>query len=139
MDGRAFLAVAQDLVAYASEAHWRTAAVSAYYALMLEARDRLQDWGLAVPVRQHLHAAVRLSFAYAANPDLKHIGDALDELVRLRNEAHYRLGTPGRFANNQPTVGAITVAQKALAVLSRIHQDPAQQAAAVAAIRAGGS
>jgi hypothetical protein len=139
MDGRAFLDTAQDLLEYGSEAHWRTAAVSAYYALMLEARDRLQDWGIAAPPRQSVHAFVRLSFVYAADPDLKKIGGALDKLVRLRNEAHYQPGAPGNFADNQVASNAITIARDALAILDRIHQNPTQQAAAIAAIRAAGS
>jgi hypothetical protein len=49
MQGRAFLQVAEDLVTHATEAHWRTGATCAYYALLLEARDTLQGWGFPVP------------------------------------------------------------------------------------------
>ena len=88
MHGRAFLDAAQDLAALSTEAHWQTAAVSAYYALMLEGRDALEPWGFTTPPRANVHAFVRLTFSYAADPMLKDIGKALDELVRLRNQAH---------------------------------------------------
>src|SRR5262249_50101035 len=137
MDGRAFLHAAQDLAALATEAHWRTAAVSAYYALMLEGRDALERWGFTTPPRAGVHAFVRLTFAYATDPMLKDIGQALDELVRLRNQAHYQIHLVGSFANNQTVLKAIDRARKSIAVLNQIAGDPTQQTSAIAAIRAG--
>ena len=139
MDGRAFLDVARDLAAMTTEAHWRAAGVSAYYALMLEARDALQHWGFPTPPRANVHAFVRLTYSYAAHPDLKKIGDALDDLVQLRNEGHYQIRLSGQFASNQRVVRAIASAGHAIALLDQIEADATRQAAAIAAIRAGGS
>ncbi len=85
MQGRAFLMVAQQLSMSTTEAHWRGAAIHAYYALILECREALEGWGRVVPPRTNLHSFVRLQFVYAADADLNQISDALDRLVRLRN------------------------------------------------------
>jgi len=92
-----------------------------------------------VPPRANVHAFVRLTYSYAAHPDLKKIGDALDDLVQLRNEAHYQIRIVGQFASRQRVVRAIGTAEHAINLLDQIQGDPAQQATAIAAIRAAGS
>ena len=139
MNGRDFLNVARDLIAFPTEAHRRAGVECAYYALMLEGRDALLRWGFAPPPRDQVHAFVRLKFTFAAHRDLKFISDALEFLVRLRNQAQYQLSTPGPFSRGTVLGTAISRAQDALAVLDGIVQDPAQQAAAIGAIRAAGS
>src|SRR5438445_6023880 len=99
MDGREFLGVAQDDAAGPSEAHWRSGVVNAYYALMLEGRDALLRWGFTIPPRQNVHAWIRLSCIYAADTDLKNIGYALENLVRLRTLAHYHLKPAPAFTS----------------------------------------
>jgi hypothetical protein len=134
MKGRAFLDLARELVAGPTEVHWRGAAGRAYYALMLEGRDALIGWGFSPPGGQAVHAWIRLRFTYAADKDLKQIGDALDLLVQVRNHADYKLAPSTAFASPSRAQDAIRVATKALALLDAVQADAARRAAAVATI-----
>jgi hypothetical protein len=126
MDGRAFL----------TEAHWRSAAGRAYYALLLEGREALARWGFALPPHHQLHAFARLRFSYAAVPDLKIIGDAVDRLGQLRNRADYDLNPSRWFASSARAHRALTDADAALALLDQIDVDSSRRSLAIAAIRA---
>ncbi len=134
MKGRAFLEVARRDVAGPSEAYWRGAAVHAYYALFLECRDALRRWGVTMPPRQNVHAAVRLKLSYARVLDVKQLGLALDKLVLLRNKASYDLRALPNFSSPVEAQGAIQDATHALALLDAIENDPARRAAAIASL-----
>ena len=136
MRGRAFLDSARRLNQGRVEADWRTAAGRAYYAVLQEAKSALQRWGFSVPGRNQLHSWVRLRFVYAADADLKRIGDTLERLSLLRNEADYQLDHPGRFTKNTDVQAAIKRSDDAIVLLDRIDADPARRAAAIAAIQA---
>jgi hypothetical protein len=135
MDGRAFLTVARDLAAGPTEAHWRSATGRAYYALFHECLSALERWGFSLPRRDRAHAVVRLRFSYATAADVKAIGWALDRLVIARNEADYRLTTPGSFTSPGAAAQAIDDARAAIALLDQIDGDPHRRAAAIASIR----
>ncbi|HEV3117652.1 MAG TPA: hypothetical protein VG099_17395 [Gemmataceae bacterium] len=135
MNGRDYLTVARELAAGATEAHWRTAAGRAYYALMIECRDALRRWGFVPAARDNVHTFVRLRFTFATYPDLKKIGDALDRLVQWRNYGDYQLAVPGVFVSNTCANQAAGICQNALNMLDHIDQDPAIRAAAIATIQ----
>ena len=95
MPGREFLELARELLALATlPRHWRAVVIHAYYALLLECRDAQARWGLPLPPRHNVHAVVRLRFTYASDADLKQLGDTLDRLVQLRNQARQVRGGP---------------------------------------------
>lgn len=135
MKGREFLEVAQQLAAEPTEAHWRTATVNSYYAVMLECRDVQVQWGFPVPARQNVHAAVRLRFTYSTDAELNEIGRTLDELVKLRNRATYHLSPHRDFSGPSRALRAIREAQDALTLLDQIETDPVRRAAAIASIK----
>jgi hypothetical protein len=134
MSGRDFLIVARDVAAGATESHWRAAVIHAYYALVLECRDALFRWGFVMPRRDNMHTWVRLRFTYAADVDLKTIGDDLDNLVQERNRASYDLQSTA-FSVASVAHIAIGDATSSLALLDQIEGDPARQAAAIASIQ----
>jgi uncharacterized protein (UPF0332 family) len=136
MDGRAFLDSAQLLVLGRVEADWRSASGRAYYALFSEARAALRRWSFLPQRRDPIHAWVRLRFEYANDADLKQIGNWLDWLSQLRNEADYQLDQPGRFRDASESHIAIQISQQAIALLDQIESDPARRAAAITAITA---
>lgn len=103
---------------------------------MHEGRASLSRWGFPVLPRENVHTFVRLRFAYPADPDLKRVGDALEALGLLRNQADYKLSFPGRFASDRDALWARNLAQDAIDLLDALAADPARRAAAIAAIRA---
>jgi hypothetical protein len=136
MDGRAFLAIAGQLLAGGTEAHWRSAAGRAYYALLLEGREALRRWGFGSPPRHQVHAFVRLRFGNTPDRDLQLIGKSLERLGSLRNRADYELVPSTWFVTAIKARQAISDATGALALLDGIDGDPARRAVAVSAIRA---
>lgn len=135
MNGRAFLDVARRLSQEPTEADWRSAAGRAYYAVLLEGKSALRRWGFPPPPRDQLHRFVRLSFVYAADLDLKRIGQVLEDLSKLRNQADYEPERPGPFASAANLRLAGHAAQTAIDILDQIERDPSRRAAAIAAIR----
>lgn len=133
MQGRAFLEVAREVVTGTTEAHWRATVIHAYYALFLECRDALIRWRVTIPPRQNAHSAVRLRFIYAADPDLKQLGYALDKWCPRRNDASYDLSALPPFATDRLAQDAIVKVTTALALLDAIDNDPVRRASAIAA------
>jgi hypothetical protein len=134
MDGRAFLDLAGELVAGATEAHWRGAAIHAYYALMLECRDALFLWAIKPQPHQYIHHFVRLKLVFAKDPDLKAIGIPLDTLVKLRNHASYDLKPGVPFSSDARARLAVQQVTGALALLDAIEADTARRTAAIASL-----
>ena len=136
MQGREYLELAREIVLGGTERHWRGASGRAYYGLMLECRDALFRWGIPLPPRENVHSFTRLRCSYAAHPDLRQIGDALDRLGRLRNRADYDLSVVPEFTSGVPAQHAIQRAENCIVLLDAIDGDAARRAAAVAAVRA---
>lgn len=136
MDGREFLAVALRLSREQTEADWRTACGRAYYALLQEAKNSLERWGFVARAREEIHRFVRLRFIYAQEPDLKRIGQRIERLGLLRNNADYQLTNSGPFVSVTVVMSAIQNAQEAITLLDQIDGDPSRRAVAVAAIQA---
>jgi len=134
MNGRQFLDLAREVIAGATELHWRGAAIHAYYALFLECRDAQIRWGFTTPQRHNAHAPVRLRFLYSTEADLKQMGRILENLGRLRNLASYDLTTRTEFLSDHDATLAIQDADDMLALLDAIEADPARLAAAIASI-----
>ena len=135
MQGRAFLILAREQLAVADEVHRRGAVGRAYYALFLESREALSRWGLPPPRGISPHSYVRLRFVFPANPDLKKLGRALEELSHRRNDADYELAPLAVFASDAEALRLVQRATDAIALLDAVDADPARRAAAVAAIR----
>jgi hypothetical protein len=92
--------------------------------------------GIPSPVaRQRTHfrpTTVHLS----ADRDLRAIGTAIDNLVRLRNRADYQLALLADFASDAKALTAISEAADAIALLDAIDADSTRRTAAIAAIQA---
>jgi hypothetical protein len=135
MQGRGYLDLAYEIIVGGSEVHRRGAVGRAYYALMLEAREALFRWGFKLPPRDNVHTWVRLRYTYATDPDMKAIGMALDNLVRLRNAADYDLSALPAFAADPIPTASLHEVTAAIALLDGIEANSARRAAAVAAIK----
>jgi hypothetical protein len=134
MDGRAFLNPARSMVAIAAEEYWRTAAGRAYYALLHEGLSALTRWGISRPPRSSIHDFVRQRFGFPNHADLQFVGNVLERLGRLRNEADYQLAHLGSFQKGATALSAVQRARDAIALLDQLDADPARRAAAIAAV-----
>ncbi len=135
MDGRRFLEIAQELIQGGTEGHFRAAAGRAYYGLLHEGWAALKRWSIVQQPRESVHSFVRLRFTFAANQDLKKVGDIMDSLVQLRNQADYHLATPGPFALPKEATDAVNKALRAVTLLDAVEADPVRRLSAIAAIR----
>src|SRR5437773_4837445 len=124
MIGRRFLDVAVDLVRGTTEAHWRSAAGRAYYALLVEARDLIAQWGLSPPPRDKTHHALRHRFFAANDADLAQVSRDLEALGRTRNSADYDTALPGVFANDSRANDVIRIASAAITLLDAVNANP---------------
>ncbi|MGO9598472.1 MAG: hypothetical protein ACLP7Q_10835 [Isosphaeraceae bacterium] len=134
MDGRAFLAVARELAAGPSEAHWRSSVGRAYYAVLHEVLGTLRRWGFALRPRDKVHTFARLKLIYATDLDLKRIGLMHEALGRLRNTADYQLSPSGPFVSPRIGVSALADAEATVALLDTLEADPVRRAAALESI-----
>ncbi len=135
MRGREFLVPAEELAGGRTEAHWRASAGRSYYALFQEAHATLVGWGVRIPPRENVHAFVRIRFVYSSDPDASRLGDDLEWLVKLRNEADYHLAQSRRFADAEQAEHALEIARRAIDTLDAIESDPAHRAEVIASIR----
>jgi len=135
MQGRVFLETARTLIPYDTEDCYRAAAGRIYYALFLECRDALTRWGIQSPNYQ-AHAFVRTRFLFATHKELKSIGDHLQDLGKLRNQADYEIWHSIPFLDGAEVTVGLQIATASLSLLDAIDSDPSRRAGAIAAIRA---
>jgi|SRR5262245_31387490 len=135
MDGRRFVEIAQELIQGGTEGHYRAAAGRAYYGLLHEGWAALKRWSIPQRPRESVHSFVRLRFTYAADKDLKKVGDIMDGLVQLRNQADYELTTSGPFASPKRAEDAINSALRAVTLLDTVEGDPVRTLSAIVANR----
>ena len=135
MRGREFLNTANRLSAMSAESDWRSAMSRSYYALLLECRDTLRQWGFPIPPRA-THRDVYHHLQFPKNADLNNIARTFQNLSNKRNTADYDLIPHPMFATATDAIAVIREARDAIALLDAIDSDPARRAQAIADIRA---
>src|SRR5262245_54000309 len=83
------LSLADDWIANATEAEWRSAVSRAYYGAFHAARDLFVDLGFAVPRGAQAHAYLWIRLSNCGDPSLVQAGADLADLLRRRNFADY--------------------------------------------------
>jgi len=136
MQGREFLELAREMLAGATEKHWRGAVGRAYYALMLECKTALERWGFPMPARENAHQFVRTRFRFPINADLEKIADVIEPLGQLRNRADYDLSPLPALTSGARAQLGVRQATTALALLDALDGDPVRRAVVFAAIQA---
>ena len=94
MTGRAFLGLALDLAAGATEQHRRSAVSRAYYAAYHVARELVQSCDVVAPkrdVHNKLQWCLQHAGEKAGNEELAKAGSKLGDLRTERNRADYDL------------------------------------------------
>jgi hypothetical protein len=136
MDGSDFLTVAREVVRGATEAHWRTAAGRAYFALMLALRDGFVRWGLSVPPHASVHQLTQRRVFTSKDGDMKQIGRWLQRLRDSRVIGDYELTGRPEYASNVEAHRMIRSAADALALFDAIEADTPRRDAIAAEIKA---
>jgi hypothetical protein len=133
--GRDFLDTADRLSKLSAESDWRSAASRSYYAVYLECREALIQWGFSFPIRAS-HLEVSRRFAFPKNNDLNQIAALFQNLSSLRNKADYDLGSSGSFATPSQSTNSVAQGRAAIKLLDSLSADAARRAQAIADIRA---
>ena len=93
MTGKAFIDVANELAAGASEAHWRSATSRAYYAAYHVAKEALEQAGIRIPAGPSGHEHVKRCLDNSQDYHLETAGNKLGVLRSNRIRADYRLAS----------------------------------------------
>ena len=99
MTGRDFLTFAKTLYKSEDEAARRSAVSRAYYALFHEVKSIVDSVGIRVDREAHEHKRMARYFKEAGIPKAKQIGQGLEDLREIRNDADYDLITT-KFSKN---------------------------------------
>jgi uncharacterized protein (UPF0332 family) len=75
------------------EGRERSAVSRYYYAAFLEARDKLSA-ARGASFRREAHEKVRRAYAWAEDTQLRRLGQYLEQLKKLREEADYDIAQP---------------------------------------------
>src|SRR3954468_7630567 len=93
MNPREFLDLADEWSAGSREGEWRSAVSRAYYAAFHVARSLFLHCGFSVPPGDQAHGYQMVRLANAGHPDVQRVGNNLNDLRRVRNQADYDLST----------------------------------------------
>jgi hypothetical protein len=133
MTPRDILAVADELLAGATEAFWCAAVSRAYSAAFHAARQVLQQGGFVVPRGDQAHSYLWLRLANSGHADVALAGGRLGDLRRMRNWADYDLDQP--FTHRR-AVEQFHAASDILRVLEALLATPAVLAQVTGSVRA---
>ncbi|HEY1380216.1 MAG TPA: hypothetical protein VGF55_25665 [Gemmataceae bacterium] len=128
--------MARELAQEPTEAHWRSASGRAYYALLIELRDAMTNWGLSRPLPSQVHQLVYRRLFVPTDPDMKQIGIWFDRLRTARVRADYETWALAEFGTDAGAKWAVQRADDALKLLDAIEADPPRRDAIAAEIKA---
>jgi uncharacterized protein (UPF0332 family) len=120
MNPRAFLEVADTLIAGLSEAEWRSAVSRAYYGLFHIARRLLLRCGFAVPRADQAHTYLWRRLANAGHLDVVDAGNDANHLRSLRNSADYDID---RAMDQLSATGYLQLAGSISRLLEEVEAD----------------
>jgi hypothetical protein len=141
VDGRDFLVTAQQLIAGATEADWRSAISRGYYAVFHYFRDWLESHGVRIGKAAQAHSNLYIGLYNCGVPSVKPIAQKIDQLREERGHADYNLrrtfsqaesqslvqdcfGVIARFQTLLATVPAATIAAGIRSYLQSIGRLP---------------
>jgi len=123
MQGRDFLAVAENLVKSQFEASIRSAVSRAYYAVLNSANELLLDLGFSVERGPGVHGQVRNRLSNCGVETLADFPAIFDELRAQRNDADYNMKSK-EFLDQAICALRVARAELAINLLADCNKEP---------------
>lgn len=121
MNGKEFLTLANDLLADAREAAWRSAVSRAYYAAFHVARLLLRDLGFRAPRADQAHAYLWLRLSNCGDAQIRVAGQRLRDLRSERNRADYDTDAP---LTRPAAAVQVRIAEQLIQILDAARLEP---------------